>query len=82
MLLDNIKNPLKYYFSNLLFVWLAILAYTHTPYYSTFLNPTTQQILFSLATIYTLAFPLYLFLRIPSKGYLALAALKKLMMEL
>ncbi|MBI2138295.1 hypothetical protein HYU13_01790 [Candidatus Woesearchaeota archaeon] len=78
MLLDNIKNPLKYYFSNLLFVWLALLAFIYTPYYSAFLNPTTQQILFSLAVIYTLAFPLYLFLKSPSKGYLALIALKKL----
>ncbi|MBI2140523.1 hypothetical protein HYU14_06365 [Candidatus Woesearchaeota archaeon] len=78
MLLEKIKNPLKYYFSNLLFVWLAILVYTSTPYYANFLNPTTQQILFSLAVIYTLAFPTYLFLKLPSKGYLAVMALKKL----
>jgi len=77
MLLDKIKNPLKYHLSNLLFVWLAILAYRYVPYYSNFLNTVTQQILLSMAIVYTLAFPIYLFLKPPSKGYLALIALKK-----
>ncbi len=79
MLPERIKNPLKYYFSNLLFVWLAIAIYRHTPYYIDFLSGITQRILIYMATAYTLSLPAYFFLRTPSKGYLALLAVKKLM---
>ena len=78
MLQDKIKNPLKYYFSNLLFIWFAIFVYRYSSYYSNYLNAATQQILLYMATAYTLAFPIYLFLKTPSKGYLTLIALKKL----
>ena len=79
MVSDKIKASLKYYFSNLLFVWIAILIYRSNSYYTAFLRPETQYILLYMATAYTFTLPIYLFLKNPSKGYIALIALKKML---
>ena len=81
MLPDKIKNLLRNYFPNLIFVWLAILIYKTNSYYLSFLRPETQQILLYMAIAYTLSLPIYLFLKNPSKGYIALIALKKIFIK-
>lgn len=72
----------KYFASNLLLVWITILFYFYNPYYVSFLLPGSKAIILSAAILYTLYFPIYLFLtRHPeeSKGYLVLRGIKRLL---
>ena len=66
-----LKDGLKYYLANLIFVWIAIGIYRFNHYYKGLLGNNAQEILLYLAIAYTLSLPLYLIFtpKEPSKGY-------------
>jgi len=74
----------KPYFLNLILIWFIIIFYKTNKFYSNFLRPETQTILFALALIYTFGgFIYYSYKPIKeSKGTQILNILKKLSIRL
>jgi protein-S-isoprenylcysteine O-methyltransferase Ste14 len=74
---------LRYYFLNLILIWLAVLFYRSIPYYLNFLRQETQTTIFYLALSYTiLGFFYYLYIQpektSESKGTIIFSAAKRL----
>jgi len=84
MIFKYIKQNLRNFSFNIILLWLAILVYNKTPYYSNFLHLTTQKILFLLALAYTaIGFFYYIFnsskVLEDSKGILIFNLFKKIL---
>jgi len=73
------KNPIPFLL-NLILLWLVILLYRTTNYYTNFLRPDTQTVLLTIAITYTILGAIYYYLRPPkqTKGSLLLNVIKKL----
>ncbi|HYF10441.1 MAG TPA: isoprenylcysteine carboxylmethyltransferase family protein [Candidatus Paceibacterota bacterium] len=77
-----LKDRVLYFGANLLLVWLAVFVYFLNAYYQSFLLPGTKLIVLGAALLYTAYFPLYLLFHTfakPSKGYLILRGLRRLL---
>ncbi len=82
---ERILN-LKHYIFNLIIIWLAILFYRYSSFYSNFLSQKTQTTILALAVIYTISGFFYYLLKSPekiieSKGTILFRALKRSIKE-
>lgn len=80
---QNLAHSAKNFLANIILIWLVILIYRNTSYYTNFLRAETQSALLSLALAYTIiGFFYYVFFPIEptkqTKGLLLFNALKKL----
>lgn len=75
---------LKPFFLNLILLWLVILLYRTSSYYTNFLRPDTQTVLLSIAITYTIIGLIYysLYPTQQTKGTIVLSAIKKLITKI
>lgn len=77
-------DKFEHYLPNIILLWLIILIYQKSDYYTNFLRPETQTTLFCIAIIYTII-GLFYYLLIPkekikpSKGTIIFTALKRIL---